>query len=89
VLAREPGAITMGEGVRHFDGLLAPIACVSTSGYRWCSQESVCRFRRVLLEIRNLTTRLMDGATLAAVHEGKPVTREEVFEPELTGGGGI
>ena len=89
VLAREPGAITMGEVVRHFDGLLAPIACVSTSGYEWCSQESVCRFRRVLLEIRNLTTRLMDGATLAAVHEGKPVTREEVFEPELTGGGGI
>jgi len=89
VLARKPGEITMGEVVRHFDGLLAPVACVSASCYAWCSQESVCRFRRVLLEIRNHTTRLMDAATLADVHEGKPVTREEVFEPELIGGGGI
>jgi len=90
VLARRPEKINMGEVVRHFDGLLAPIACVSTSGYRSCSQGSVCRFRRVLLEIRNHTTILMDGATLASVHEGKPVSREEVFqEPELVGGGGI
>jgi Rrf2 family protein len=89
VLARPPGEIAMGEVVRHFDGLLAPISCVSSSCYAWCSQESVCRFRRVLLEIRNLTARLMDGATLASVHEGKLVSREEVFDPELIGGGGI
>ena len=61
VLAKEPHEITMGEVVRHFDGILAPIACVSTTHYEPCSQESVCRFRRVLLDIRNYTARRMES----------------------------
>ncbi|HXB59645.1 MAG TPA: Rrf2 family transcriptional regulator, partial [Candidatus Acidoferrales bacterium] len=28
VLAKNPGKITMGEVVRHFDGIIAPIDCV-------------------------------------------------------------
>ncbi|MGH7979588.1 MAG: RrF2 family transcriptional regulator, partial [Limisphaerales bacterium] len=43
VLAKNPSKITMGEVIRHFDGILAPIACVSFSGYKRCSQEPVCR----------------------------------------------
>jgi len=89
VLARAPEHISMGQVVRHFDGLLSPIACVSTSHYRRCSQEPVCRFRRVLLEARNHTTRLMDQSTLAAVYGAKPVTSEEVFAKELVDGAGI
>lgn len=89
VLSRSPDRITMGQVVRHFDGVLSPIACVSASHYERCSQEPVCRFRRVLLDIRNMTTRFMDAATLAAVFEGAPVTRQEVFSPELVGGAGI
>ena len=50
VLARNPTKITMGEVVRHFDGILAPIDCVSVTGYVRCSQESVCRFRRVFFD---------------------------------------
>ena len=49
VLAKNPAKITMGEVVRHFDGILAPIDCVSVAGYKRCSQEPVCRFRRVFL----------------------------------------
>jgi Rrf2 family protein len=89
LLAKPPEKITMGQIVRHIDGLLAPIACVSTEAYRRCSQESVCRFRRVLLEVRNFTARLMDRATLAAVASGLPVTDQEVFDQELTVGAGI
>src|SRR5690349_20430822 len=48
MLAKAPEQITMGQIVRYFDGILAPIACVSASHYRRCSQEPVCRFRRVL-----------------------------------------
>src|SRR3954447_24210293 len=33
VLAKPPEQITMGEVVRHFDGVLAPVWCVSTSHY--------------------------------------------------------
>ncbi|HXY33801.1 MAG TPA: Rrf2 family transcriptional regulator [Planctomycetaceae bacterium] len=89
VLAKRADEITMGEVVRHFDGVLAPIGCVSTTHYEPCSQESVCRFRRVLLDIRNYTARRMDSATLAAVYEAPIVTREEVFSYEFVGGEGI
>lgn len=78
-LAKRPDEITMGQVVRHFDGVLAPIACVSSTHYESCSQEAHCRFRRVLLEIRNYTSKLMDQATLAKVMIGAPVQREEVF----------
>jgi Rrf2 family protein len=88
-LAKAPDKITMGEVVRHFDGILAPLQCVSVSGYKRCSQEPVCRFRRVFLEVRNQTANLMDRATLADISKGLPVSKEEVFIPELMGGDGI
>lgn len=88
-LAKPPGEITMGQVVRHFDGILAPISCVSTSHYEPCSQEGVCRFRRVLLDIRNYIARLMDTATLASVFAGPVVRREEVFTPGMIYGEGI
>jgi Rrf2 family protein len=77
-LARSPEKITMGEIVRFFDGILAPIDCVSVTGYQRCSQESVCRFRRVFLDARNYVADLMDRATLAEVIKGSPVTRQEI-----------
>ena len=79
----------MGQVVRHFNGILAPIGCVSVSQYERCSQEPVCRFRRMLLDIRNYTARRMDVATLAVVHGGRPVLREEVFDEALLEGAGI
>jgi Rrf2 family protein len=89
VLARPPEQITMGQIVRHFDGIMAPIACVSVGHYERCSQEPVCRFRRVLLEVRNYTVGLMDKATLAAVFAGRPVSPDEVFSGQMLDGAGI
>jgi Rrf2 family protein len=76
-LARNPSKITLGEVVRHFDGILAPIDCVSVTGYQRCSQESVCRFRRVFYDARNYVAGLMDRATLAEVAKGKPLSLQE------------
>ena len=89
LLAKSPDKITMGEVIRYFDGILAPIDCVSVSGYKRCSQESVCRFRRVFLDARNYVARLMDQATLAEVFRSSPVSRKEVFEAVYPGGEGI
>ena len=75
---KNPSKITMGEVVRHFDGYLAPIACVSVTDYKRCSQESVCRFRRILLRSRNAVAELMDTVTLAAVLQGAPVADAEI-----------
>ena len=89
VLAQPPDKITMGQIIRYFDGILAPIGCVSTSHYESCSQEGTCRFRRVLLDIRNYIARVMDSATLSTVYAGPIVRREEVFSPGMIYGEGI
>ena len=91
LLAKNPQKITMGEVVRHFDGILAPIHCVSVNEYERCSQESVCRFRRVFFDARNYVANLMDKATLAEVAKGSPLTHKELTAGfnEFTGGEGI
>lgn len=89
VLAKAPEKITMGEIVRPFEGILAPIECVSVRGYKRCSQEPLYRFRRVFLDARNYVTTLLDHATLADVAKGMPVAKPEVFSPQFVGGEGI
>lgn len=88
LLAKSPAKITMGEVVRHFDGILAPIECVSVAGYKRCSQESVCRFRRVFLDVRNFVAGIMDRSTLADVAKGSPVSKREIAD-SFVGGSGI
>jgi Rrf2 family protein len=88
ILAQSPDAITMGDVVRHFDGILAPIACVSVTGYERCSQESVCRFRRVFFDARNYVAGIMDRSTLADVAKGSPVSPRELTAG-FAGGEGI
>lgn len=77
-LAKSPDKITLGQVVRHFDGILAPIDCVSVTGYQRCSQESVCRFRRVFFNARNYVANLMDQSTLAEVAKGSPLSSKEL-----------
>ena len=89
VLAKNPMKITMGEVVRHFDGILAPIDCVSVTGYSRCSQESICRFRRVFLDARNYVAGVMDRSTLADVARVLPVSKLELASAGFTGGEGI
>ena len=88
LLAKSPAKITMGEVVRHFDGILAPIHCVSVTDYKRCSQEPVCRFRRVFLDARNYVAGVMDKATLAEIAKGSPVSKQEI-SGSFTGGEGI
>ena len=88
VLAKKPADITMGEVVRHFDGILAPIDCVSVTGYKRCSQEPVCRFRRVFFNARNYVAGLMDRSTLADVAKTTPLSPREI-SAEFIGGEGI
>jgi Rrf2 family protein len=86
-LAKNPAKITMGEVVRHFDGILAPIDCVSVTGYQRCSQEPVCRFRRVFLDARNYVAGVMDRATLADIAKISPVSKQEISIGFLGGEG--
>ena len=88
-LAKPPGQITLGQVVRRFDGVMAPVSCVSVAQYERCSQELTCRFRRMMLEIRNDAVSRLDETTLLQVHEAAPVSTQEVFDDTLIGGAGI
>jgi len=88
-LAKSPAEITLGQIVRYFDGILAPIGCVSISRYEACTQESICRFRRVFLDVRNYVASVMDRATLEQVYAGEIVSNREVFMSDFTAGDGI
>lgn len=89
VLAKPPEEITLGQVIRFFDGVLAPVGCVSLTQYEACSQEAVCHFRRIFLLIRNFTADALDHATLAEVVKARPVTEREVQSMKLTEGAGI
>jgi len=89
VLGMDPDQITMGQVIRHFEGYIAPIECVSATNYQACSQQPRCKFRRVFLEIRNLTAAVMDRATLALVASGKPVVHCVVADETYADGAGI
>jgi Rrf2 family protein len=89
VLAVTPESITIGQVVRHFDGVLAPVGCVSVTQHHGCSQEAACKFRRVLLDIRNFTAAFMDRTSLGAVLRGEHVVLEGLLRPALEDGAGI
>ena len=88
-LAKESNEITLGEVIRHFEGMIAMISCVSVSSYEPCSQEGKCHFRRVFLNIRNLTAQILDRTTIASCLAQTPVTKEDVYKEEFVGGLGI
>jgi DNA-binding IscR family transcriptional regulator len=58
------------------------------TGYQRCSQEPVCRFRRVFLGARNYAAGVMDKATLAEVAKSTPVSKRDV-SAGFIGGEGI
>ena len=89
VLVQNPERITLGQVIRHFDGLVAPVSCVSISEFEPCTQAARCRFRRVMMDIRNLIASHLDNATLASVALSTPLADRDVFRLELISGDGI
>lgn len=68
-LARPAGEISVGEVVRHFDGLHGPAPCACLAcGTQACPHESACHFRWLFVDIRDYAARLLDGATLESVY---------------------
>ena len=88
-LAIAPKSLTMGRIVRHFDGVLAPIGCVSVTQREPCSQEKNCRFRRVFLAARNHVAGMLDRLTLADLAKGDFTTADVPVEPVRGEGKGI
>src|SRR5436309_1492518 len=66
-LRRPPERITLAEIVRHIEGPLAPVSCVSEMFYEKCScpDESRCAIRSVMKETRDAIVNIMERVTLA------------------------
>ena len=60
--------VTLAEIVRHFEGTIALMYCVSEKAYRpceFCKDESTCQIRRVFKEIRDTTYNILNKSTLS------------------------
>jgi len=70
-LRRRPERIHLAEIVRHIEGPLAPVSCVSEKFYEKCScpDESRCAIRSVMKETRDAVVSIMERVTLADLVE--------------------
>jgi Rrf2 family protein len=66
-LAKSPEEITLAAVVRHIEGALAPVSCVSERFYEKCScpDESRCAIRSAMKEVRDAVVRVAERITLA------------------------
>jgi Rrf2 family protein len=67
-LKRPPEKIDLATIVRHFEGSLAMIYCVSEKAYQsceFCKNEKKCKLRSVFMDIRNYTSKKLQGTKLS------------------------
>ncbi|MET0274802.1 MAG: Rrf2 family transcriptional regulator [Phenylobacterium sp.] len=73
-LARPADAITFGEIMRVTDGPLALLPCASRAFYRRCedcADEQTCELRRIMSQVRNEVSDVLDRTTLADAVAGR------------------
>ena len=70
-LAKPPEEITLAAVIRHIEGALAPVSCVSERFYEKCScpDESRCAIRSVMKEVREAVVRIAEKVTVAELCE--------------------
>ena len=70
-LALPPERITLAAVIRHVEGALAPVSCVSERFYGKCScpDEARCGIRSVMKEVRDAIAAILDRVTVAELCE--------------------
>ena len=66
-LLRKPADVTLSEIVRHFEGTISLMYCVSEKAYRpceFCKDETTCQIRRVFKEVRDTTYDILSRTSL-------------------------
>ena len=66
-LIKKPEDIRLSDLVRHFEGAIALLYCVSEKQYQpceFCKDESTCKIRGVFKEIRDKTLDILEKTTL-------------------------
>ncbi len=66
-LLRKPEDVSLAEIIRHFEGTIALMYCVSEKAYQpceFCKDETNCEIRKVFKEIRDTTYSILNRTTL-------------------------
>ena len=82
-LAKRPEEITLASVVRHIEGALAPVSCVSEQFYEKCScpDESRCAIRSVMKEVRDAVVRVAERVTIAELCDRSRKLQERPLDP--------
>ncbi len=82
-LARPADQITLAAVVRHVEGALAPVSCVSERFYEKCScpDEAKCAIRSVMKEIRLAIVHVAERVTIAELCSRSHKLREAPLSP--------
>jgi Rrf2 family cysteine metabolism transcriptional repressor len=66
-LSKPPDQISLAVVIRHIEGPLAPVSCVSERFYSRCScpDENKCGIRSVMKEVRDAIVKILEGVTVA------------------------
>jgi Rrf2 family protein len=66
-LLKKPEDVNLADVVRHFEGTISLMYCVSENSYRpceFCKDETTCQIKRVFKEIRDTTFSILNKTTL-------------------------
>jgi Rrf2 family protein len=69
-LLKSPEEVTLLDVVRHFEGTIAMLYCVSEKAYQaceFCKKEETCKIRIVFKDVRDTTYKILEKATLASL----------------------
>lgn len=82
-LSRRPEEVTLALAVRHIEGALAPVSCVSERFYEKCScpDESRCAIRSVMKEVREAVVKIMERVTVADLCRRARQLQQEPLNP--------
>jgi Rrf2 family protein len=88
MLARPAAEISIAAIVRAVDGALAPLPCASVKFYRRCDDcedEKTCEVRRLMREVRDAASAILDNTSLAeAAASNSPRRRPVKGQKALT-----
>ena len=66
-LLKNPMEVTLSDIIRHFEGTIAMLSCVSEKSYQpceFCKDESLCKIRSTFKAVRDSTFSILSKTTL-------------------------
>jgi|WetSurSiteA1Bulk_404760.scaffolds.fasta_scaffold01852_2 Rrf2 family protein len=74
-LLKKPSEVSLLEIVRHFEGTIALMYCVSEKAYQpceFCKDEATCRIRKVFKDVRDTTYEILKRTSLESLIQDQP-----------------